>query len=137
MAPFTDKTVHNLKSIGRYTDPSTPGLNLQVKANGKKYWTFRFLLSGVRRDLSLGVFPRVLVKEAQKRAVSLRNDLNHGNEPQTPWKPCKSTIRVEDAQADVAKLTFSEFAAKCIANKRGEWRNAKHAAQWLSTVGAD
>jgi len=34
----------------------------------------------------------------------------------------------------LAKPIFSEFAAKCIANKRNEWRNAKHAAQWLSSV---
>ena len=134
MAPFTDKTIQSLRSVGRYTDPTTPGLNLQVKGNGKQYWTFRFLLAGVRRDISLGVYPSVTLKEARQRAVSIRNDLNHGNEPQTPWKPCKSPKRVEDAQADVAKPTFSEFAAKCIANKRSEWRNAKHAAQWLSTI---
>jgi integrase len=134
MAHFTDKTIQSLKSVGRYTDPTTPGLNLQVKRNGNQYWTFRFLLAGVRRDISLGVYPSVSLKEARQRAISIRNDLNHGNDPQTPWKPVKSAEVIENAKIDLAKPIFSEFAIKCIANKRNEWRNAKHAAQWLSSI---
>jgi len=134
MAHFTDKTIQSLKTVGRYTDPTTPGLNLQVKRNGKQYWTLRYLLDGMRRDISLGVYPSVSLKEARQRAVSIRNDLNYGNEPKTPWKPCKSVAKADAAQLDLAKPIFSEFAAKCIANKRNEWRNAKHAAQWLSSV---
>ena len=30
---FTDLFVKNIKKAGRYTDPDTKGLNLQVKAN--------------------------------------------------------------------------------------------------------
>lgn len=134
MAHFTDKTIQSLKSVGRYTDPTTPGLNLQVKRNGNQYWTFRFLLAGVRRDISLGVYPSVSLKEARQRAISIRNDLNHGNDPQTPWKPVKSAEVIGNAKIDLAKPIFSEFAIKCIENKRNEWRNAKHAAQWISSI---
>jgi integrase len=134
MTAFTDKTVQNLKSVGRYTDPATPGLNLQVKKGSKQYWTFRFLLDGKRQDLGLGVYPAISLKEARQRAVSVRNDLNHGRIPHTPWKPAKSGINGSDGLCVIAKPTFAEFATSCIANKRAEWRNAKHAAQWLSTV---
>jgi integrase len=134
MKSFTDKTVQNLKSVGRYTDPTTPGLNLQVKKGCKQYWTFRFLLDGKRHDLGLGVYPAVPLKEARQRAVSIRNDLNHGRMPQTPWKPVKTAIKGSDGLCVIAKPTFAEFASNCISNKRAEWRNAKHAAQWLSTV---
>jgi len=80
MPVFTDKTVQNLKTVGRYTDPTTSGLNLQVKKGGKQYWTFRFLLDGKRHDIGLGVYPTVSLKEARQRATSVRNDLNHGSD---------------------------------------------------------
>ena len=51
---FTDTYVRNLKSVGRYTDIATQGLNLHVKAGGGKYWTFRYQYEGKRQDLSLG-----------------------------------------------------------------------------------
>ena len=34
---FTDPYVKNLTAVGRYTDASTTGLNLNVKKNGGKY----------------------------------------------------------------------------------------------------
>ena len=134
MSAFTDKTVQNLKTVGRYTDPTTPGLNLQVKKGGKQYWTFRFLLDGKRHDLGLGVYPAVPLKEARQRAISVRNDLNHGRMPQTPWKLVKAAVKSSEGICVISKPTFAEFAASCISNKRAEWRNAKHAAQWLSSV---
>ena len=134
MSTFTDKTVQNLKAVGRYTDPVTPGLNLQVKKGGKKYWTFRFFLDGKRKDLGIGSYAKVSLKEARQRAVSLRNDLNQGRMPQPPWKTIKATNNVPDSFSVITKPTFAEFAVSCISNKRAEWRNAKHAAQWLSSV---
>ena len=53
---FTDTYVRNLKSVGRYTDIATQGLNLQVMAGGGKYWTFRHQYEGKRQDLSLGTY---------------------------------------------------------------------------------
>jgi integrase len=134
MPAFTDKTIQNLKTVGRYTDPTTPGLNLQVKKGGNQYWTFRFLLDGKRHDLGLGAYPAISLKEARNRATGIRNDLNHGRMPQTPWKPVKPTVKGSVGSNVRYKPTFAEFSANCISNKRAEWRNAKHAAQWLSSI---
>ena len=134
MAHFTDKTIQNLKAVGRYTDSTTPGLNLQVKSNGKRYWVSRNVHDGVRRDIGLGGYPKVSLKDARQRALSIRNDLNQGNAPRTPWRPQKASKKIEGAQYALPKQSFAEFAVKCINNKRNEWRNAKHAAQWLSSI---
>ena len=40
---FKDPNIRNLKQVGRYTDPSTQGLNLQVKKSRGKYWSIRYL----------------------------------------------------------------------------------------------
>ena len=127
---FTDTYIRNLKNVGRYTDAATQGLNLQVKAGGGKYWTFRYQYQGKRLDLSLGTYPAVSLKEARARATNARNGINQGQPPEAIWKPKPLLIR----PAETDKQTFGEFAKSCIDNKKAEWRNHKHGAQWYATI---
>lgn len=60
---FTDPLIRNLSAAGRYTDASTPGLNVQVKPNGGKYWTLRYVHQGKRIDVALGAYPTVTLKQ--------------------------------------------------------------------------
>ncbi len=126
---LTEAFVKNIKSPGRYTDASTRGLNLQVKASGGKYWTFRHVTEGKRIDTSLGAYPSVSLREARAKATDLRAQLNRG-------EPILAKRRLETFTAAKfeAKVLFKDFATDCIAAKRSEWRNPKHAAQWTSTV---
>jgi len=78
---FKDPYVRNLKSVRRYTDIATQGLNLQVKAGGGKYWTFGYQFDGKRQDLNLGTYPPITLKEARARATTSRNELNQGLRP--------------------------------------------------------
>ena len=128
---FTDTLIRNLKTVGRYTDLATQGLNLQVKAGGGKYWTFRYNFQGKRQDLSLGTYPPITLKEARARATTSRNELNQGLLPSALWKP-KSPAKQAEKPAN--RATFSEFAKICIDNKKAEWRNEKHGAQWYATI---
>ena len=130
---FSDSFIRNLKTIGRYTDAAIQGLNLQVKANGGKYWALRYLFQDKRYDLSLGSYPNVSLKEARIRATAARAQLNSGQRPEPTWKP--QPVNKEQQQPKVpSKVTFSQYAADCITSKRAEWKNAKHAEQWSSTV---
>jgi len=129
---FTDTYVKNQNQAGRYTDGSTTGLNLQVKPNGGKYWTYRYLCQGKRIDFSLGSYPSVSLKEARARAVSARSLVLQGQQPTASWRPVQhQSVLVHDMPA---KTTFADYAAACIESKRMEWRNSKHADQWVSTI---
>jgi len=128
---FSDPYIRSLKTPGRYTDPSTTGLNLQVKKNGGKYWTVRFVAAGKRQDLSLGSYPTISLKTARTRAIDVRTQLNRNELPQPTWRPLASNRPV---LAEETKMTFRDYSAECIAAKRAEWRNEKHAAQWSSTI---
>jgi integrase len=130
---FTDPYIRNIKNKGRYTDSATQGLNLQVKANGAKYWTFRYLYQGKRHDLGLGAYPAISLKEARARATTARNDINHGGRPVAKWKPTAPVNQPADAET---QPTFSTFAQSCIDSKKAEWRNEKHGAQWYATIKA-
>jgi integrase len=128
---FSDSFIRNIKTPGRYTDAATQGLNLQVKANGGKYWAMRYLFQDKRHDLSLGSYPNVTLKEARIRATAARAQLNAGQRPEATWKPQPSC---KEQPITPSKVTFKKYAADCIAAKRAEWKNAKHAEQWSSTI---
>jgi integrase len=129
---FTDTFVKNLDQAGRYTDGSTTGLNLQVKQGGGKYWTYRYLFQGKRCDFSLGSYPSVSLKEARARAVNARSQVLQGQQPAASWRPVQpKPVEVNDMPV---KTTFADYAAACIESKRSEWRNPKHAEQWVSTI---
>jgi|1048.fasta_scaffold07496_5 integrase len=125
---FTDVLVKNLTRPGRYTDPQTRGLNIQVKAGGGKYWAYRFSYGGKRTDLSLGSYPDVSLKQARARAVKARAELLTGGPP--------SSIRnvQMELQPTPQRPRFQEFAKECVESKSAEWGNKKHAAQWTSTI---
>jgi len=130
---FTDTFLKNLAIPGRYSDRDTRGLSIQIKKQGGKYWTFRYLKGGTRRDVSLGAYPSVTLREARRRATQLRSQLFEGLSPEPSWKVMEKPeaavrIAVENG------VYFSQFAIDCIEAKRSEWRNKKHADQWLSTL---
>ena len=70
---FTDTFLKTLATPGLYSDRDTRGLSIQIKEKGGKYWTFRYLKGGTRRDVSLGAYPVVTLKEARRRATQLRS----------------------------------------------------------------
>jgi hypothetical protein len=128
---FTDPYIRNLKIKGRYTDSATQGLNIQVKPNGAKYWTFRYLYQGKRHDLGLGTYPAISLKDARARATTARNEINQGGRPLAQWKPAAP---IDKSAEPVTCPIFSNFAKSCINSKKAEWRNAKHGAQWYATI---
>ena len=125
---FTDPFIKNLNQPGRFTDAATTGLNLNIKANGGKYWVFRYLFGGRRLDISLGAYPEVSLKESRKRATSCRNQVLQGHKPIADWKILK-----QETTASIKPL-FKDYAIECISAKKGEWKNPKHTEQWFNTI---
>ncbi len=94
---------------------------LVVKPSGARSWVLRYQMDGRRRDMGLGSFPEVTLAMARERAIEARRLIAEGHDP------------LND-RATSKPLTFSEAANALIAAKRKSWRNAKHAAQWISTL---
>jgi len=125
---LNEYVLKSLKEVGRHTDDRTKGLHLWIKANQKKYWILRFTSQGKRCNMSLGNYPEIGLKLARERAVEARNLLNKGLNPIKEKNASK-------AQSQKAKPPlFREYALAYIEKKRPEWRNPKHADQWVSTV---
>ena len=126
---LTYAKISKISKPGRYFDGGS-GLHLLVKKTGNKYWVFRFKRFGKRQDMSLGVFPRVALAEARKAALQARVMLDGGTNPlaqRTPAKAIRPSTLPEIS-------TFKKFALEYVQSKRPEWRNTKHAEQWIFTL---
>ena len=97
--------VRNVKTPGRHFAGET--LYLMVWPSGRKSWVQRLTIEGKRADLGLGPYPAVTLAQARQKARENRS---------------------------LAKSVFEELARKHIAENLHSWKNAKHRAQWLSTL---
>ncbi len=114
---------------GRYFDGGT-GLHLLVKSATKKYWVFRFTRNGKRQDMGLGVFPRVALADARKAAQEARVLLDAGISPLQK----RATEKAGKTQVETQQVTFKTFALQYVEAKRLEFRNQRHAEQWVYTL---
>lgn len=103
-----------------------PGLYLRVAPSGARNWILRTMVGKRRRDMGLGGWPDVPLAEARDRARDARRKVQEGVDPIEQRKAARSTL--------IQTPTFAECVKYTIAAKRAEWKNAKHAAQWISTL---
>lgn len=106
---------------GRHGDGR--GLFLYVKPSGARSWVLRYQVQGRRRDLGLGAYPEVSLAMARDRAAEARRLIAEGGDPIAKKRQTKPK-------------TFRDAALELIESKRPGWKNAKHAAQWTSTLEA-
>ena len=125
---LTAMQVAKLKKMGRYGDGR--GLWLQVSPAGTKSWLLRFMRNGQARQMGLGPLHLVSLAEAREKAIDCQRSLLDGIDP----IEARRTQRME-ARAEAARgITFRECAEKYIVAHEPSWRNAKHAAQWTSSL---
>lgn len=104
---------------GRHGDGR--GLFLYVKPSGARSWVLRYQVQGRRRDLGLGSYPDVTLAMARDRATEARRLIVEGEDPIAKKQQAKPK-------------TFEDASLELIESKRPGWKNAKHAAQWTSTL---
>src|SRR5947209_3663259 len=118
--------VRRLTKPGRYGDGGN--LYLFVKPSGARLWTLRYRLPGQKsREMSLGNEADVSLAEARDKAREARRMIDGGRDP--------VAVRVEARREAVGQgKTFGEVAELYMGAHERSWRNAKHRAQWRSTL---
>jgi len=110
----------------RYSDGG--GLYFRLKPSGGRDWTFRFTMPGGKaREMVLGTAVDMTLAEARERARDARRTMASGCDP----IEARLTAR---AEAVGQGFTFREVAGVYITAHESAWRNAKHRAQWTSTL---
>lgn len=131
--------VSKLRVDGRYAVGGVDGLHLRV-AGDSRAWVLRVVvgirlndkgvLSPHRRDVGLGSYPEVSLAEARDKAREIRKLIQNGVDPIAQRKRDRDAILSSFKKTK----TFRECAEIVITNKSRELKNAKHLAQWQSTL---
>jgi integrase len=111
---------------GKYGDGN--GLYLQVGSRGEKSWLFRFTRRGAAHAMGLGTFATVPLARAREMALDCRRLLAAGSDPMEHRQAERRQ------QADASGRTFADAARRYLDAHKASWGNAKHAAQWESTL---
>lgn len=110
----------SVSTPGKYFDGH--GLFLKVDDTGAKRWVQRITIRGKRREIGLGGFSLMSLQEAREAALENRKKARAGGDP------------LREKREALAVLTFEEAARKVHEIHLPSWRNAKHAAQFISTL---
>lgn len=120
--------VSKSKKPGLYADGG--GLYLQISKSGARSWLFRYMLAGRSREMGLGPLRIVSLAEAREKAAHCRKLLQGKIDP----IEARDSKRGHEALEAAKAVTFAECAQAYIDSHRAGWKNAKHAAQWETTL---
>lgn len=112
---------------GRHGDGG--GLWLMVKPSGAKAWAFIYRTSGKWREMGLGALSDVGLARARELAAEARALIAAGLDP--------IEERRKAAVPKAAIPTFREAAIAHIEAIAPKLKNAKHVAQWKTTLGVE
>ena len=98
------------------------GLYLTVQPTGSRSWIQRIMIHGQRRDLGLGGFPLVSLREARERAFANRKTAREGGDP------------LNGRRNHGSVPTFAEAAERVWKDNRPGWRHSGHAQEWMSSL---
>ena len=107
---------------GRYYDNSGVGLQLHVRTTGSKAFVQRLRLNGKYIDIGLGGYPTTSLAEARRIAAENKILATKGIDPRS--------AKTQPAVIPSFKTVSEEF----LEIKLKELSNAKHKAQWASTL---
>ena len=116
------------KRPGLYGDGG--GLCLRVTSATACSWVFRYMIDRKAHEMGLGNYPDIGLADARTRAAEARGIKATGEDPIAHRNAAKRAALAEAAKA----VTFKDAAQSYIDGHRAGWRNAKHAAQWETTL---
>lgn len=129
---LTTRQVAKLTERGRYGDGK--GLYLQITPTGARSWLFRYECGGRERAMGLGPADDFTLDEARERARRARQLLKDGIDPLDARKDERAKQISDKALAAATNVTFMECVEHYYKFHSGKWNNAKHSAQFLSTM---
>ncbi|ALQ51148.1 tyrosine-type recombinase/integrase [Nitrosomonas ureae] len=122
--------IKRLTKPGHHAAGGVSGLLLQITGTGTKSWILRTIVGAKRRDIGLGGFPDITLAQARINARELKAQIRLGVDPVEQRKAVKAALIASNGKL----ISFADAAYKFLTIKRSEFKNAKHAAQWQTTL---
>ena len=115
---------------GAHAVGGVAGLILEVSSTGGKTWILRVRTGSKRREIGLGGYPSISLADARSKARDTREAIGKGIDPVAEKQAAKAALLAQQS----ALKTFTWCIDSYLAGMEGQWKNAKHAAQWRSTL---
>lgn len=122
--------VKRLDTPGMHAVGGVAGLRLSVSSTGARSWILRTVVGDKRREIGLGGYPTVTLADARTKARENRALIESGEDPVAKKVAAKQNLKHQQRHT----ITFKEAARQLLQSKAPEWKNAKHAQQWASTL---
>ena len=111
------------------------GLLLLVKPSGAKVWLARVSVGGKRRDMGLGGFPTVTLKEAREKAAAARKQASEGADPiEARDTMAREAEAARKAETEAKARTFRTVALDCIQAEAPGWKSGRTALLWEKSL---
>lgn len=111
------------------------GLLLEVRPSGARMWLCRVTVDGKRRDVGLGGYPGVSLKEARDKAEAARKIAKAGGDPVQERKRLEREQAAQrKAAAEAETRTFQTVALACIKAEAPGWKNERTALLWENSL---
>jgi len=108
-------------------------LYLEIKITGSKSWIFRYPMHGKRKEMGLGPYPAVGLKEAREEAAVLYKAIK-ADPMYDPIIERKKAVTKNKLEQQENLVTFKWCAEQFIEAKSPEWNNVKSLQQWTNTL---
>ena len=112
--------VHKTRRVGKHYDNRRHGLYLCVSDTGSKRWEQRITFNSRCRNLGLGRYPDVSLREARKRASRNRQLVDDGIDPYVHKRGHGRRV----------VPSFAEAVEHVIRLRRGKWTGEKTEQRW-------
>lgn len=133
--------VRRLTTPGRFPVGGVAGLMLQVTDSGARSWILRYSTGetrtstsgkpfAARRDIGLGGFPDVSLNQAREKARKIKESISRGTDPISE----RAAAHAARLAALAKNTTFETATRQFHEDKSCEFRNIKHAKQWISSM---
>ena len=108
---------------GAYSDGN--GLTLRVADTGRKTWIQRLTIDGKQRNIGLGAYPAVGLKEARAWAIDNLRAVQEGRNPIEEKRDAREAAKTKESAPAIP--TFQEAAETVIDLRRPTWSSERHA----------
>lgn len=122
--------VRRMATPGHHTVGGVAGLYLYVNDADARSWVLRMVIGNKRRHVGLGGYPDVTLAQAREKARAIREQVSQGIDPIQERRAAVNLLR---ARQETDK-SFKQAAESYMAAHGDTWRNAKHRAQWRTSL---
>ena len=119
---LTTQLLNTNMEAGRHYDESGTGLHIYVRASGSKSWSQKIRFGGKQLELGLGNYPMISLAEARRIAAENKALAQRGVNPKLERVKPKTIP------------SFNEVMELALPSILDELKNAKHRAQWRTTL---